>query len=438
MKTGILLAGHGSHISANTAGLVWECVDHLRRLNLVHEVSAGFWKEQPSFHEALDAFTADDITVIPVFTTRGFFTQEVIPAEMGLTGALTQRDGKTIRYTRTLSETPFLGEMLLRRITETVAEYNLAPEQCAVAVIGHSTRRNPESRKAVEAQAARLRELGTFKQVHAVYLDDSPEISEIYTLTDAPTLIAVPFFMAEGSHVIYDVPHELGIVAGTMPQIVQGRTVYYTAPTGTDNGLVDALLALGREAGLPFLDGVESNGFPTYGRELLWEQVNAQPFAFGQLWLEANQVRFPKSARIRTDWEVSSLRNAVRNTPNGFRFHAAALDLPEDLPALAVTNAEELHAIVETIYPGAVAHWARAQAGTFSANTFVRTVSRQVGQFRALAALSEAKQSDLITTICMNCARHPTWHDGMIPKNEHIPCGEPCNVWLSTALQANS
>lgn len=438
MKTGILLAGHGSHISANTAGLVWESVDRLRRLNLVHEVSAGFWKEQPSFHEALDAFTADDITVIPVFTTRGFFTQEVIPAEMGLTGALTERSGKTIRYTRTLSETPFLGEMLLRRITETVAKYKLAPERCAVAVIGHSTRRNPESRKAVEAQAARLRGLGMFKHVHAIYLDDSPEISEIYTLTDAPTLIAVPFFMAEGSHVVYDVPRELGIAAGAVPQVVQGRTVYYTAPTGTDDSLVDALLALGHDAGLPTINKIQSNGFPVFGRELLWERVNTQPFAFGQLWLQPDQVRFPKSERVQTNWTIPLLRNAIRNTTIGFRFHAAALDLPEDLPALAVANAEELHAIVETVYPGAVAHWARAQAGALTSNSFAQTISRQVGQFRALVDLPEIKQIELTKTICGKCSRHPVWHDGIIPNNKQVPCGEPCNLWLSTALQANS
>ncbi len=430
-KTGILLAGHGSHISPNTARLVWACVDQIRQLNIVDEVSAAFWKEQPSFHEAIHSFTADDITVIPVFTTRGFFTQQVIPAEMGLQGKITRQDRRTIRYTRTLSETPFLSEMTRRRVEETLQTYNLQPEQCAVAIIGHSTRRNPESRKATEAQAELIRSAGLAAQVVAVYLDDSPEIQEIYTLTDLPNLIAVPFFMAEGSHVIYDVRRELGLSQEQLLQTIHNRTVYYTAPAGTDDGLVNALLALANEAETPFKAGVESNGFPTFGRDLLWEAVNRAPFQFGQLWLQADQVQFAKSTTINESWTPKSIRDAVRTPTNSFRLLASGIDLPPDLPALIIHNADEFLAAVETIYPGAVAAWTQAQTSNFQANSFDATIGRQVGQFRALADLTETRKAELVQSICGKCTRHPTWHDGTI---DTIPCREPCNLWLSAAL----
>lgn len=430
-KTGILLAGHGSHISPNTAGLVWACVDQIRQLNIVDEVSAAFWKEQPSFHEAIHSFTADDITVIPVFTTRGFFTQQVIPAEMGLQGKITQKDGRTIRYTRTLSETPFLSEMTRHRVEETLQTYNLQPEQCAVAIIGHSTRRNPESRKATEAQAELIRSAGLAAQVVAVYLDDSPEIEEIYTLTDLPNLIAVPFFMAEGSHVIYDVRRELGLSQAQSPQTIHSRTVYYTAPAGTDDGLVDALLSLARDAGLPTVKKIESNGFPSFGRDLLWEAVNRVPFQFGQLWLMPAQIEFEESTSFIEDWTPESLRDIVRNPVGEFRYHLSARTLPSNLPILCTGDAERLHMAVETIYPGAVAAWAQAQTDTFQAKPFEETIGRQVGQFRALANLSESTKNDFVRSICGKCTRHPTWHDGVI---DTIPCREPCNLWLSAAL----
>jgi sirohydrochlorin cobaltochelatase len=430
-STGILLAGHGSHISPNTAGLVWECVDQLRRLRVADEVSAAFWKEQPSFHEAIRAFTADDITVIPVFTTRGFFTQQVIPAEMGLSGAITQRDGRTIRYTRTLSETGFLTQMTQQRVQEALQKYQLQGDQCAVAIIGHSTRRNPESRKATEEQALAIRTRGMVKEAVAVYLDDMPEISEIYALTSAPTLIAVPFFMAEGSHVTGDVPRELGLNGSAVPQTVQGRTVYYTAPTGTDAQLVEALLWLAYDAKMPEKSS-PANGFPSFGRDLLWEHVNQNPFQFGQLWLQSDQVRFGNSTTISESWTPGSLRTMVRtHAANHFRFHATGHDLPPDLPAYRVHNADDLHAIVETIYPGAVALWAQGRMGTFRANTFEATTARQVGQFRELANMSEERKAEMVGSICSKCARHPSWFDG---NPGELPCPEPCNLWLSATL----
>src|SRR5688572_3717410 len=102
-KTALILAGHGSHISPETAGLVWRCVDAMRLWGAANEITAALWKETPSFHEVFNTLTADEITIVPLFTAQGYFTQTVIPAEMGLDGPVTVRDGRTIRYTEALS-----------------------------------------------------------------------------------------------------------------------------------------------------------------------------------------------------------------------------------------------------------------------------------------------------------------------------------------------
>ena len=62
----------------------------------------------------ISTLTADDITIVPLFTAQGYFTQTVIPAEMGLSGQLTERTGRTIRYTPTLSEHPYLSQVVRR------------------------------------------------------------------------------------------------------------------------------------------------------------------------------------------------------------------------------------------------------------------------------------------------------------------------------------
>src|ERR1700749_779556 len=142
MKTAFVLAGHGSHISPETAGLGWRHVDGLRGMNISAKVTAAFWKEMPSFNAVFASLEATDITVVPLFTAQGYFTQTVIPAEMGLTGAITQRDGKTIRYARTLSEHPYLGEVVKQRIEQAMTLLKTAPDQTAIALVGHSTKRN--------------------------------------------------------------------------------------------------------------------------------------------------------------------------------------------------------------------------------------------------------------------------------------------------------
>jgi sirohydrochlorin ferrochelatase len=84
MTTALILAGHGSHISAETAGIVWRQVDKLRAMGVADEVTATFWKETPSFRGVFNSLSAQDVTVVPLFTAQGYFTQTVIPAEMGI------------------------------------------------------------------------------------------------------------------------------------------------------------------------------------------------------------------------------------------------------------------------------------------------------------------------------------------------------------------
>ncbi|MEY4167179.1 MAG: hypothetical protein RIR52_1003, partial [Acidobacteriota bacterium] len=137
MRSALILAGHGSHISPNSAGLVWRQVDHLRSLGVADEVTAAFWKERPSFARVLETLTAESVTIVPLFTAHGFFTRSVIPAEMGLAGELTVRDGREIRYAAPLNEHPHLAEVVRDRVGSALRNYRLPTDQTAVAIIGH-------------------------------------------------------------------------------------------------------------------------------------------------------------------------------------------------------------------------------------------------------------------------------------------------------------
>lgn len=475
-KTALVLAGHGSHITPATAGLVWAYVDALRAANVADEITAAFWKEQPSFHTVFNTLTADDITIVPLFTAQGYFTQTVIPAEMGLEGAINIRDGRTIRYTRTLSEHPYLAQVVRERVQTALADLNATPHQTAVALIGHSTRRSAESRKAAEAQAQTLRAGGLVAQVEAVYLDDSPEIAEIYTLTSAPTVIAVPYFLALGSHTTLDVPRELGLAEGQTRGLINGRMVYYTPPVGTDEALRTVILELAREAGAPLYDPAAGSAwdcFPAAGRDHLLAYLRENgTVQFGELWLnfgagaiwQVAPTEQPAIGDQQTFSAPADLRAFLRENP----FHPlmSAVGLKTGW-RVAVESPEKLHAVIETIYPGAVADWAAGCAGTLNINSLDTLATRQTGMYRAVDQLSPDERAALIKQVCGGCVRQPTWFEPHPPeptvrapspfhregekdsrdvssrpykdqtsggKKESIPCPEPCNFWLSRAL----
>ncbi|MCC6893683.1 MAG: hypothetical protein IT321_12735 [Anaerolineae bacterium] len=434
MKTAIVLAGHGSHISAETAGVVWAQVDALRAMQAADEVTAAFWKEQPSFHTVFDSLTAQEIIVVPMFTAQGYFTQTVIPAEMGLTGAVTQRDRRVIRYTRTLSEHPYLGHVVCQRVEEGLRQLNTAPERTAVAIIGHSTRRNPESRKATEAQAEAIRQNGLAAEVVALYLDDSPAVADVYRLTTAPNLIVVPYFLASGSHTSIDVPRELGLAKAAFDTVtpINGRAVCYTRPVGVEAELQTAILELITDTSQSLVletppqppTASSWDGFPSAGLDEVRRRMTSTPFIFGQLRITAGDVRHVDDA---DDGEViaspDALRKRVRENP--FRPLATRSDLPRGWRVLTNSDPYRVLTVIETVYPGVLGSHIAASG------TLEDAMNRQTGRYRALQSLGESASAQVVEQVCGQCIRQPAWAGA----SGGIHCPEPCDFWLSAALK---
>ncbi len=85
-------------------------------------------------------------------------------------------------------------------------------------------------------------------------MEEAPFIADWKTLTDAPTVIVVPFFIADALHSYQDIPVLLGIEAEITeaasqrdifrqnPHHVGGRTLYYSSSIGTDPSLADVIV----------------------------------------------------------------------------------------------------------------------------------------------------------------------------------------------------
>ncbi len=229
MSRALVLAGHGSHLDPNSSAPIHEHVARVRAAGGFEEVAAVFWKEEPHFSRMLDVVAAEDVTVVPVFMAEGYFTDRVIPREMRLAGPLTQRDGRTIRYTPPVGTHPRIADVVAERAWAAGAGHG-----DLVAVIGHGTPRHEGSAGTTVSVAAELRSRGLFRDVVPIFLDQEPSIGTL--ARTSPPVVAVPLFVADGWHAGVQLP---GLAGQAMPG---GLT--YTPAAGTHPTVAEIALEL--------------------------------------------------------------------------------------------------------------------------------------------------------------------------------------------------
>ena len=60
-------------------------------LDSSRKVRTAFWKEEPQLHYAFDLVESPEVFAVPVFMADGYFTDRVVPRELGLEGRRTVR-----------------------------------------------------------------------------------------------------------------------------------------------------------------------------------------------------------------------------------------------------------------------------------------------------------------------------------------------------------
>ena len=431
----LILAGHGSHVSPNTAGVVWRYVDRLRGSGVADEVTACFWKEPPEFSQVLATVESKDVVIVPLFTASGYFSAEVLPSEMGLEGQLTRRQGARIHLTPALGEHPLMETIVETRLRDAVARHGLAPCETAAAIIGHGTGRNPRSRDTARHQAERIRGLNWLNEAVDVYLDDTPDIPSLYQATRSTHIVALPYFLAEGSHVTRDVPRALGITGEQPLERVNGRCIYYCPPVGADETICELILDLASGSGLPFevKSGAGAwSGFPTAGGRALMKALDSERILrFGQISVSRSRVWHGRASDERSSLSSpGELRRRLRDAP--FRPLPTRTDLPGGWQ-VKLDEPEQAPAVIETVYPGLIADWAAERAKTLRIQTLESIGLRQKGMFKDIHKLPRDLMQKAIDRVCGACIRQPTWWTGPQPAAAGLPCPSACNMWLSTA-----
>ena len=249
----LVLAGHGSTVNADSSEATYRHADVLRGRGLFAEVHECFWKEEPNFRSALYQVEASRVYVVPDFISSGYFTEEVIPRELGLSGPVTRRGGREIFYCQPVGLHPAMTRVLLARAEQVVRESGVVagptPAETALILIGHGTGLNENSTQVVYDQARRIAALGCYAECHAAFMEQAPFIKDWQTITAQPSVIAVPFFIADGLHSYEDIPVLLGMTENVRrsgfrnPHRLAGRQLWYASAIGTDPKIADVILA---------------------------------------------------------------------------------------------------------------------------------------------------------------------------------------------------
>ena|SRR5215210_4730494 len=249
----LVIVGHGSHLNEDSSLPVYEHAARIRERfgGEYDEVVECFWKEEPSMRHILDTVEAEDVCVVPAFISEGYFTQQVIPREFGLTGAVTRKGGKTVCYAGPLGTFEGMADVILERVEDLLRGKEMPPGRRALVLLGHGTDLNKSSGGVIYLNARRIRERNLYDLVEVGFLDQDPQIGEVVENVEAENVVLIPVFIAEGWHTRETIPEDLGLTGEVTVKTTSSggkKTIFYGAPVGTHPSMAALIAARAREA----------------------------------------------------------------------------------------------------------------------------------------------------------------------------------------------
>jgi sirohydrochlorin cobaltochelatase len=268
----LVLLGHGSTMNDSPGDVVYQHARELRSRQLFAEVREAFWKQDPKIKDVLSGLSADRIFIVPLFISEGYFSDEVIPRELGFKmegesefSRTQQRGSQTLFYCEPVGTHDSITSVLLERAREVVEKnpFPRAPKakDLTLFIAGHGTEQNENSRASIQHQADIIRSQNLYAGVHAVFLEEAPKVSECFYIAETRHIVVVPFFISEGMHTQEDIP----VMLGDSKRIVQqrlgmrqppwrnpternGKLIWYSSIVGTHPLIANVILERVRDA----------------------------------------------------------------------------------------------------------------------------------------------------------------------------------------------
>ena len=257
-RTALILAAHGSRVDPTINAQLNDYVTRIDRLGLFDQVEKAFHRGEPTFATVLDQLDADEVTVVPVMTSDGYYCDVVLPREL----AKNRRFARVrLRQTPPVGAHPSMMSFVGRRVRVLLREYNLEPGGVCVVVVGHGTLRPPRSRLVTVRLAEALQNMDLCGEILYAFLEEEPGVESIPGRATLPAIIVIPFLISGGPHATVDIPARLGVSTNALerwgeeldstPPIhgrVGDRFVVCDAAIGTHPEIVDVIIELATAA----------------------------------------------------------------------------------------------------------------------------------------------------------------------------------------------
>jgi sirohydrochlorin cobaltochelatase len=429
--------------------------------------------------EALQLIDADEVYIVPDFISEGYFTQDIIPREFGLTGPTTEVDGKTLHYTLPVGVHPSMTGLILRRAKEVAPD--APPANTTLIITGHGTGLNQNSTKAIRDQVEQIIASGAgYHTVTDAFMEEPPFIAEWDTMSPTENVVVVPFFISDGLHSYQDIPVLLGIesevgaaasqreVFRHNPHHLRGKTLYYSSAIGTERLIADVILdqihdfdethqpsspekSGEKETISGFLSSAIAGGVHRIGeieirREgdgfiLCHHEDTSAVCSSDKAGLELHQG--PDAAR-----DISTYSEAGE-----YRFNKSEASLRRGW-AMVLSSVEDLRLALDQFYPAAVGVWKAFREERLPVQNLREKLERQTGMYRSARFISTEGAQATVAAIYgpgKPCSQRILWQidaetpvedegarsfNGIIsglPESEAIPLisAEPCNHLVS-------
>ena len=460
--------------------------DALRRKGLFDEVLAAFWKEDPNICRALDLVRSKDVFIIPFFISNGYFTEQILPRELGTEGEVTMRGHRRIFYGQPVGTHPSMTRVLLHCAQKVIRQNGpLKPDhrKTTLIVVGHGTTKQEHSAEAVRQQVNLLRQQRQFHQVLPAFMEQEPYDRDVLARVETPYVIVLPFFISDGLHSQEDVPANMGLVRKGLPWknpviLPRGKHnihLWYARAVGRESSMTGVILDRVHELErltansqshcvearsiAPIRNGDTMNRAPKkniHMASFMAEIRTAGKAEFGGLLLRCRNARFSICHVADQDVPVANLKKLKhlkeadelgRTTVEGnYRPLRSAPTLRRGW-IFRNLSGESLIRMIDCLLPGAVIHRAMWCDSTLRIRSFEEAAARQTGIYASVRSLSATRVRSVADRCCgkKGCVKHPLWSVGksdatpVIVKPGHreslaIPCPEPCS-WMIEATR---
>lgn len=239
-QSALLIVGHGSTVNADSSAPTCHHMEKIRSLGVFGEVCCAFWKEEPSLRQVMHTIDSEEVYIVPNFISEGYFTKTVIPRELELSGRVTRRGDRVLKYCDPVGNSERVTELLLRRAAE--AAPGVSPAETSLVIVGHGTDLNENSAAAAKREVEKIRAMGIYAEALNAYMEEPPLIAEWDRLASQPNVVVVPFFISDGLHSYEDIPVLLGMenaprregIFSAKAAHLRGRSLYYASAIGTE------------------------------------------------------------------------------------------------------------------------------------------------------------------------------------------------------------